>query len=570
MAAAPTAVATFSDVEVDRLGNELRALLRSARWRTAEWSVFVVSLDRGDTLFAADPDIERAPASNLKLLTTAAALRELGPTFKFRTYLLSRAPVEEGTLQGDLVLYGTGDPGISDRFFPSRGTVFDALIDQLLERGVHTVAGDLVGDASFLPGPLRPEQWDARDLNDHFAPGVSALSFNENVVSVRIEAAANVGEAPLIHTIPDHVDLSVLNRATTGTTRSRVFISRDDPMDPVLVTGTIQRGGRDVWRQLTVPDPTAFTLSVFRAALEGRGIQIQGRTRTVSSPDRSLVGGTHVVAPGHTRVAPARILATHVSPPLRDYLSVVNKKSNNLFAELLFRTLGRTHAGQGDAAASARAVATSLAGLGVDTTGIVQLDGSGLAEGNRVRASTLVGTLAGMADSPDWEVFWESLPEAGNRRELPRMYRTAAAGNLRAKTGTIDRVSALSGVVQSSDGERLAFSILVNGTPYENGAKRVENEIGIRLASFHRGVEVPGAPVVAQLPPPPASDDPGGPIRHEVASGESFDVIARRYGVSLESMLAANPGMDPRRLRPGTWVVVPPPDGGGSRIPEGR
>ncbi len=490
LAAAPSVAPPLSDLEVDRLGSDLRALLGSVRWQAAEWSVLVVSLDRGDTLFSFEPDAARVPASNLKVLTTAAAMRELGPDFRFRTYLLSRAPTESGTLQGDLVLYGTGDPGISDRFYPSGAAVLDALIDQLQEHGIHSVEGDVVGDASFMPGPVRPQGWNPRDLNDHFAPGVSALSFNENIVTVRITAGEKVGDPPSVHTVPDYPDLNVVNQATTGTRPSRVLISRDDPLDPVLVTGSIRLGGRDVWRRLTVPDPAEFTLTQFRAALEERGIEVRGRSRIVRDPSRSILRPGGVAAPASAGIRPPHVLATHVSPPLHDYITVVNKRSNNLHAELVFRTVGRDHGGAGTADAAARAVGASLAELGVDTSGVVLLDGSGLSAGNRIRASTLVGTLVGMAASPEWELFEETLPVAGNRLELPRMYRTPAAGNLRAKTGTMDRTSALTGLVRSAEGERLAFSILVNGARDEYGAKRVENEIGARLASFRRGVEM--------------------------------------------------------------------------------
>ena len=136
--------------ELERLGAELAGLMGQYRWRTAHWSVLVVSLDRGDTLFAEAPDSARSPASNMKILTSAAALRELGPDFRYRTYLVSQGTVRGTTLDGDLVLYGTGDPGISDRFYRGKETVFQDLADQLLAQGITTVSGDLVGDASFL------------------------------------------------------------------------------------------------------------------------------------------------------------------------------------------------------------------------------------------------------------------------------------------------------------------------------------------------------------------------------------------------------------------------------------
>jgi len=558
-AAAPASSPAPRKGELERLGSALEGLLASVRWSRAEWSVLVVSLDRGDTLFAHEPETPRAPASNLTLLTTAAALRELGPDFRFRTYLVTTGMVSDSVLRGDLILYGTGDPGISDRFYRDRNAVFVELAQQLLARGIRAVEGDLVGDASLLPGPVRPEGWDAADLNDHFAPGISAVSFNENVVSIRIEPAPRAGWRPIVHSLPDHADLPIDNQAVTVEGRGRVFISRDHPLDSIRVIGEIQRQGRDVWRQLTVPDPTRFTMSVFRSVLEDQGITIRGSTRAVTEESSSVVTGRRVAAPARDFVPRARILATHVSPPLRDYLAVVNKRSNNLFAELIFRTLGRVRYGEASPEASARVMAEAAAGLGVDTTGLVLLDGSGLSAGNRVRASTFVSILEGMADTDLWSEYWQTLPEAGNRRELPRMYRTAAAGNLRAKTGTIARVSALSGVVQSRDGERLAFSILVNGTPSTNGAKRIENEIGVRLASFERGVDDGALPLsVAQLPPPPVPVDSGGPSRHQVSAGESFDVIARRYGVGLEELIAANPGIEPRALRIGDWLEIPP------------
>lgn len=569
LAAVPTAFPPSGEVE--RLGEELSRLLTLYRWRGAGWSVLVVSLDRGDTLFAAAPDSARAPASNMKLLTSAAVLRELGPEFRFRTWLVSEGDVQGGVLTGDLVLYGTGDPGISDRFFPSKESVFHALADQLLAQGITAVDGDLVGDASFLAGPLRPGGWEAEDLNDHFAAAVSALSFNENVVSLRVEPAARSGWRPVVHTLPDHAGLEVDNRALTVEGRARLTIGRLDPLEPILVEGSIQRGGRDAWREITVSDPAQFAVSVFRSVLESRGIRVLGTGQVVRDPRTSPVTSRKVTAPARG-TGRARILATHVSPPLRDYLAVVNKKSNNLFTELLFRTLGRHREGIGDPGAPARAVAASLAGLGVDTTGLVQLDGSGLSAGNRVRAGTLVDVLAGMAGSDLWGEFWATLPEAGNRRELPRMYRTAAAGNLRAKTGTIEGVSALSGMVLSQDGERLAFSILVNGTPSTTRAKRVENDIGVQLASFRRGPDALPLARVAQLPPPPVPMDSGGPARHQVARGESMDGIARRYGVTLEELMRANPSTEPRRLMPGSWLLIPPiaSGGSGSANPDGR
>ena len=168
--------------ELSLLRSDLKQALETYRWRDAQWGVLVASLDQGDTLFSVGPDTPLAPASNLKLFTTAAALRRLGADFRFQTYLLTDGVVSQGVLRGDLVLYGTGDPGISDRFFSEKDGVFQVLVDQLEQLGITSVTGRLIADASHLPGPLRPTEWDPADLNDHFAGAVSALSYNDNVV----------------------------------------------------------------------------------------------------------------------------------------------------------------------------------------------------------------------------------------------------------------------------------------------------------------------------------------------------------------------------------------------------
>lgn len=538
--------------DVDLLRASLTEAFGTFGWGEAKWGALVVSLDTNDTILAMEPTAPMAPASNIKLLTTAAALHVLGPEYRFRTWLLADGPVEDGVLHGDLVLYGTGDPGISARFYGSRDEVFHRLVDQLEIAGIHAVTGDLVADASFLPGPLRDEAWDHRDLNEHFTAAVSALSYNENVVSFRIRPGV-VGAPPRVETVPPHSALEVENTARTvgSPARPRLAILRGHPMEPVRIEGRIVAGSSDVWRQMTVAVPADFAGASLRATLEERGVAVGGETRTVLHPHASAVGRISAPAMGRSG---ARIVATHVSRPLTDYLEVINKQSHNLFAELVFRSMGRAVEGIGTRAASARTVKRTLHLIGVDTADLVQVDGSGLAAGNRVSAAAFVQTIQGMSNGALWPAYWASLPRAGTRRELGRMYQTAAADNLRAKTGTIEGVSALSGMVRSADGERLAFSLLVNGSRSQNRAKWVENQIGVRLAEFRRSND-PVPVIVAETPPPVRAA--GSTDRHRVARGESLTTIASRYRVSIDEILRMNPRIEANRIVAGQWIEIP-------------
>jgi D-alanyl-D-alanine carboxypeptidase/D-alanyl-D-alanine-endopeptidase (penicillin-binding protein 4) len=235
-----------------------------------------------------------------------------------------------------------------------------------------------------------------------------------------------------------------------------------------------------------VPDPLVFTGRLLKRALEARGIQVTGHLRVVRDPHRSVLpppSSQALPSPGPS----ARILAIQESPPLLEILRVVNKESNNFLAESVAHTLGRIAMGEGSFEGAARAVEEFLISqVGVPEGEVTVRDGSGLSMANKISAGALVRLLAFMADSPYWDDFWDTLPEAGVRTELRRMGGTPASRNLRAKTGTMDGVSALSGMVKTRSGERVLFSILSNEVASEYRAKRAEDRLGARLASLSR------------------------------------------------------------------------------------
>jgi len=487
--AVPRPVRPPPSENVLRLRQDLTALLNTPSLRSAEWSVLVVSVDGKDTLFARDENRFLAPASNMKIATTAAALHFLGPFFKYQTFVYADGPIENGTLRGDLILYGTGDPGISDRFYRNRTDVFEAFASQIAEAGITRIEGAVVGDATYFSGPELGPEWDPRDLNEWFAASASSLSFNENIITLKILPSARLGLPPRIETIPFGFPLDVSNQAETvaGRPRPNLWLERVEPTARIRVDGEIRHRGPDIWRRLTVPDPALFAARALREVLISNGIGVRGPERAVHVEAESRITGHESWAPVLMDRDEPLLLASHTSPELLDYLTVVNHESHNLFAEMIIKTIGKVATGEGSFEGGARAVQSfAILEAGVEAEQIVAIDGSGLSKSNRTSAGALVRLLLHVAGSDNWDAFVSTLPEAG--RSLRRMYGTRAARNLRAKTGTIDGVSALTGVVTTRDGETLLFSILSNELRSTGAAKRIEDRIGARLAEFRRDV----------------------------------------------------------------------------------
>lgn len=563
---APPVAAAAVAPPVHALRAHLAALLRTG-WRGAEWSVLVVSLDRGDTLFAYDADRALAPASNVKLFTAAAALYYLGPEFRYTTFLLTNGRIDEGVLAGDVIVYGTGDPTLSDRFYESKVSVWEIFADSLLALGVREIRGEVVGDASYFGGRSTGLGWEQRYRNAWYAAPASALSLNENVVTLRIRPAAQAGWRPEILLVPGGDGIALVNQATT-VPRGRAWINVDRAAydGPIVVRGRIARSHPGLWRAVPVADPARFAAAVLREVLERKGIRVAGGVRSVVQPEQSPVTGRLVFAPAFDDRRPLSVLAVHRSPPLLDILTVVNQKSHNFYAEQVLRTIGRVALDRGTADGGAHAIRHMLEReTSLDSLALVLLDGSGLSPLNRASARTIIHLLGYMAASPMADAFWTTLPEAGDPHGLRRMYRTAAERNLRAKTGTIERVSALSGYVRTAEGERLAFSILSNKVPSTWKAKRVEDAIGARLAAFRRDGPALSRDLIARADPPrPAEQKParhGAAVaarrQHVIRRGDTLEGIAQRYGVTLKALRTANPGLNPRRLVPGKIVRVP-------------
>lgn len=447
---------------------ELASLLTMAlagRTRSGQWGAVVISLTKGDTLFEQNPDGQMAPASTMKMYTSAMALDRFGPAYVFKTPVLRDGTVSpDGVLTGSLYLRGVGDPSLSARFWKGDNPM-DALTRQIAQAGIRRVRGDIVGDASAFDARTIPDGWKKSYLGAAYAARVSALSLNENIVWIVVQPSgksASVTLEPATTTIP------IVNSVRmTGGSGGSIRAARQ-PDGSIAVKGSI--GSRSGARKysLVVDDPALFTTGALRAALEHAGIKVDGATRLGPTP------------------AAATTVAVVASPPLGQIVGEMNRESINIVAELLFRSAAATLSQVGSAETGLSTLRTFLSDKVHARSDLVAVsDGSGLSELDRVTARSMVELLS-YAHASEWSsVFHASLPVEGESGTLKRRRGTPARGNLHAKTGTTNNVASLGGFVTARNGEVLAFSFIYNGSDRWN-AKSAMDTMGATLAEFSR------------------------------------------------------------------------------------
>jgi D-alanyl-D-alanine carboxypeptidase/D-alanyl-D-alanine-endopeptidase (penicillin-binding protein 4) len=459
-------------MSVDALDVDLASMLHK-HVHSGQWGIMVVSLSRGDTLYAVNADEPLRPASTMKLFTSALAFDRLGPQYTFETDVLRDGPVDSaGSIQGNLIIRGDGDPSLSNRFLQGEP---DApmlnLAHSVAAAGIKHVHGDLVGDATAFEDQRIPTGWLRRYLGAKYAARVSALSLNGNIVWVTV-APGVAGHAAAVGLEPSSSALPIQNSVHTvaGSAGSRISVYAR-PDGSVRATGWIgSRCGTRMF-ELVIEDPALFTVGAFRDALTAAGVRVDGRIRTASTPEGAVK------------------VASIASPQLARIVAAMNRESINHYAELLFRDAvrgpDRSAVGSADlGAALLRQFLTDK--VGADRDAVAVTDGSGLSTLDRITPRAMVDLLS-YADRAPWATaFHASLPVAGESELLRhRMRRTPAEGNLHAKTGTTEYVASLGGYVTALDGEVLAFSFIYNGNDRWN-AKATMDGMGATLASFVR------------------------------------------------------------------------------------
>lgn len=458
------------------LQRRLDRLLDAPPFDRAAWGVIVTD-STGRVLYARNADRLFVPASNTKLVVTAAASALLPENARIETSVYGTGPVEHGTLQGDLVVYGRGDPTFSTRCYGTDTLALgacevawdrlDAMADSMRARGIRHVAGSLVGDGSYFSGPLFQAGWNAYDLNWWYAAPVSALGFNDNAVDIRWGPGPAVGAPAAVTITPDVGLVRFENRTSTADSAARTTVDfyRTPGTWDVWADGVVAANRAPTTEYFALPDPDLFFAAALRAALARHGVSIAGPT--LATTDSLQYRAARATA----------ALVTYAGRPRDDILFPILNTSQNWFAEMLLKTLGRRVAGTGSWTAGLEVERRFLVdSVRADSAGFSLSDGSGLSTGNLVAPRTFAMLLRYMWSHPSRAGFLRALPRSGQPGSLrTRFVATPLEGRVVAKTGSIAHVNSLSGYIERPARGPLVFSVMVNN--HTVGGRRVLQQI---------------------------------------------------------------------------------------------
>lgn len=444
--------------KTSQLSEKINAILEKA---DGTWAVEVVSLKTGETLYEKNSRTAMIPASNMKLFTTAAALFYLGPDFTVKTSFYFDGNLDkQGVLHGNLIIYGRGDPNISGRFTDTPTTIFETIAESLKASGLRTIDGDIVGDDSYFDGEYYGP-WPAEESYKWYAARVSALSFNDNCIDLYVSPGKSPGARAHVVQSPKTSYVRVSNKVTTTSKKNNeAWISPLHGGTGILVGGKISSGKevQELW--FPVQSPPLYTSTVFKETLERAGIKVTGTARRVGDDHASEVPYG------------AKPIYEHTSLPLSESIKVINKRSQNLHAELLLKQLG-LHKGSGPTFdGGVQVVRDFVRKIGIDSKDIAIHDASGLSRSNRLSAHAIAQLLQIMYESKWSNAFRDSLAVAGVDKSLEKMVRSVPEGSVQAKTGSLKNVLSLSGFADGKT-ETLAFSIIVNG--FEEETSRIRH-----------------------------------------------------------------------------------------------
>ena len=516
--AAATAPAPNAPKTLTELQTRISEVLAKPELTPAMVGVKITSLDTGRVLFEENAAKLLRPASNMKLYTVATALDKLSPDYRFKTSVYaSTRPDNSGVIRGDVTIYGRGDPSFAARF--NNGDYLKAINDlaaHIASAGVKRVEGDLVGDESYFVGPKYGAGWEWEDLTWSYGAEISPLSVNDNALDLFIKPGPALGQLALITTGPPDPLLTIINKVTTASkgTKREFSIHRGLGENTVTIVGKIPLEDPGYTGAVAISHPALLFVYLLRAALAQKGVVITGKSRTTGTVNQPILPPIPEIA----NVIGAPLpkvqveITTFESPPFNLIAAQTLKPSQNLYTELILRTLGTitpppptmAPLRQTSEDLGLEAVKSFLKSAGIQAESLRLNDGSGLSRDDMITAEATVQLLTFMNKHRYADVFRAALPVAGVDGTLRnRMRGTPAQNNVRAKTGSLSSAASLGGYVTTAAGEKLAFAIIVNNYGPDVEPRLIcIDPIAVLLASFSGKSDAPTTTTTSGTKPP--------------------------------------------------------------------
>jgi len=482
----PAPMPTLADLQ-----DEMRRRLDRPEFLRGHIGIKVVSLSTGALVFEQNSEKYFMPASNMKNFTVAAALEKLTPDFRFVTSVYSASPPDaSGTVNGDLRILGRGDVSVSKGFAegdPLKSV--DQIADKIAGAGIKKIIGDIIADDTYFRGSPLPAGWEWDDLQWYYGAEVSALPVNDNTIEISVTPGP-VGYTCSVRMSPYNPVYRIRNQCNTtaaGSPRT-LKIEKLLGQNQLEISGTLPAGNAGFNGPVAVSRPAELFAALLKQRLEEKGIVVTGGYRTMQRTSKQ------------EQIANVEI-AQIESPPLALIAAKTMKPSQNMYTEVLLWTLGENERARlsratppsaavdlekDSSALGVNAVRRFLAEVGTAPDAVLQYDGSGLSRHNLITPSAVVQLYTYMAKRSKYSQAWrDSLPIGGVDGTLANRFRgSAAEGNMRGKTGTLNQVSALSGYVTTAGGETLVVSFLVNGVAQTRDRTGLIDDLVIALANF--------------------------------------------------------------------------------------
>lgn len=417
--------------------------------------VAVIDVSSGKLLAQHHQTQSLIPASALKIVTTASALKLLGANYRFKTELLYEGNISNGVLRGNLILKGFGDPTLgSDQMegVPNLPTLMAYLVKMVQKAGIKEIQGKVIGDASFFRGETAGNTWQWYDLGNYYATGTWGLNIHENFYYLDFQQANREGETPKIARIEPLIpNLYFINEVTSApkNTGDQAYIYGGPYAYARVIKGTIPVGNQRFTIKGSIPDPPFFAAHRLLYALEEAGIKttklVQTDVEWTAEKNRTL-------------------LFTHYSPTLAEIVKRANYESVNLYCESMIRAIGAAKNATNSLEGGIEAILAYWTGQGLDTEGIFLMDGSGLSPRTGISAYQMATILQLIAnDEALFSVFYNTLPLGGQSGTVKSLFKgSTALGKIRLKSGYIERARSFAGYVEHPSGKRLAFAVIAN------------------------------------------------------------------------------------------------------------